>query len=83
MHLQGQIIIDDTTAVGGLFDFPQEFLNAVKWGLCYEMLTEAGVDTTTEARVEKRYQMYVKEAFDFSVEEASSYFTYDNRGGGY
>jgi hypothetical protein len=79
MHLMGQIIYDDTTAVGDLFDFPQEFLNAMKWGLAWDVLAEYGVDATTEARIEKRYQMYSKEAFDFSVEESSCYFSLDSR----
>ena len=81
LHLQGQIIIDDTTSVGGLFDFPQEFLNFLKWGLCYEMITETGVDDRTERRVTERYMMYKDEAFNYSVEESSTYLTLDMRQG--
>lgn len=79
MHLMGQIIIDDTAAAADVFDFPQEFLNAIKWGLAYDLIPEYGVDDRTEARIKERYAIYVKEAFDFSVEEASTYFTYDSR----
>ncbi len=79
MHLMGQIIINDTTAAADLFDFPQEFLNALKWGLAFDLLVEYGVDQTTEGRIKERYAMYVTEAFDFSVEEASMYITYDTR----
>lgn len=81
MHVFGQIMINDSVDPGSLFDFPQEFLNALKWGLAWELLTEYGVDVQTEARIEKRYTQYVKKALDFSVEEASTSFQYDNRGG--
>lgn len=79
MHLMGQIIINDTTLAADLFDFPQEFLNALKWGLAYDLIPEYGVDPTTEARIKERYQVYVTDAFDFSVEEASTYLVYDTR----
>ncbi len=81
MHLMGHIILDDTTAVGGLFDFPQEWLNCMKWGLAREMITEYGVDEKTEERIEKRFQEYKDEAFNFSVEESSTRFSYDSQGG--
>ncbi len=77
-----QIIINDTTAASDLFDFPQEFLSVMKWALAYELCVEYGVDDRTEARIEKRYRQYESEAFAFSVEEASTRFTMDNRGDG-
>lgn len=80
MHVFPQIMINDATSAGSLMDFPQEFLNALKWGLAWELITEYGVDMQTEARIEKRFTMYVKEAFDFSVEEASTMFSYNNQG---
>lgn len=79
MHLVGQVIINDTTAAADLFDFPVEWLNPLKWGLAYELVTEYGCDTTTEQRIEKRYQQYISEAFAYSVEESSTYFSMDNR----
>jgi hypothetical protein len=79
MHLMAQVIINDTTSAVDLFDFPQEFLNALKWGLAYEVLPDYGVDDRTERRVQQRYEQYVSEAFAFSVEEASTYFTHDTR----
>jgi hypothetical protein len=82
MHLFAQVMLNDTTDASSLFDFPQEFLNAVKWGLAYELLTEYGVDDQTERRIEKRYAQYVEEAFDFSVEEADSRFTFNTMGRG-
>lgn len=79
MHLMEQQIINDATGATDLFDFPQEFLNALKWGLAHEVLPEYGVDDRTEQRIEARYQQSISEAFAFSVEEASTYFTFDSR----
>lgn len=79
MWLNGQIIIDDTTDPDDLFDFPQEFLNFLKWSLAYELIPEYGVDDRTERRIQERYQATMAEAFSFSVEEASTYFTMDLR----
>jgi len=79
MHLMEQQIISDTTGATELFDFPQEFLNALKWGLAYEVLPDYGVDQTTEKRITERYQQSIAEAFAFSVEEASTYFSLDTR----
>ncbi len=81
MHLVGQIIINDTTAAGDLFDFPQEWLSLLKWGLCHEVLPDYGVDERTEARIEKRYEQSMAEAMAFSVEESSTTFTMDSRNG--
>ena len=82
MHLFGQVTLGDTTNPTDLFDFPQEFLNALKWGLCNEVMTEYGVDDKTERRVMRMYEMYVQEAFNFSTEEPSAYFTMDLMGTG-
>lgn len=84
LWLVAQMIISDTTDAAGLFDFPQEFMNALKWGLANEILAEYGVDEQTERRVMRMYDMYVTSAFDFSVEEAGTFFTYNTggRGGG-
>lgn len=80
MYLVAQMIIADATAAADTFNFPQESMNALKWGLCHEVMTEYGVDDRTERRVLRMYDMYVKEMFDFSVEEASTFFTYNNQG---
>jgi len=81
VHLWPQTMYTDTTDFDSLFNFPQEFLNALKWGLAFDLLTEYGVDAQTEGRIEKRYEMYVREAFSFSAEEASTYLTYNTRQG--
>lgn len=81
MHLQCQVILNDTTAAGDLLDFPVEWLAALKWGLCHEVLPDYGVDERTEARIEKRYEQSISEAFAFSVEESSTRFSLDSQGG--
>ena len=80
LWLVAQMIINDTDLAAGLFDFPQEFMNALKWGLANEILTEYGVDEQTERRVIRMYDLYVTQAFDYSVEEAGTFFTYNSRG---
>jgi len=74
------IPILDATGASSTFDFPVEFMNALKWGLCREIYTEYGVDKDTEQRVDKFYAEYVGEAYGFSVEEADMRFSYDNMG---
>lgn len=80
MHIFSQIMLNDSTDPTSLLDFPQEFLNCLKWSLAYELIPEYGVDDRTEKRITERYGMYYKKAFDFSVEEASTMFSYNNRG---
>ena len=80
MHLQTQTTIDDATGASDLFDFPQEFMNALKWGLARELIAEYAVDDRTERRIETRFAEYFQDAFDFSVEEASTNFTFNAKG---
>jgi hypothetical protein len=62
------------------FDFPQEWFQAIKWGLAAELAIEYGVEAEKIAAIEQKAMMYVQECFDFSVEEASVYFQLDMRG---
>lgn len=80
LHLFAQMPIVDMLLAGDVPDFPQEWFLALKFGLARELLVEYGADQATEARIERRYMEVVPELLEFSVEEASAYFTYDNRG---
>lgn len=79
LHLFGQIPIADFNAAADLPDFPQEWFAALKYGLAREMVIEYGADETTERRIERRYQEALDSVLNFSVDEASAYFTYNNR----
>lgn len=79
VHLMCQLPYDDIAQAADSPNFPEEWFSPLKWGLAREYLTEAGVDERTEARVEARYKEFVTDGLNFSVDEASTYFTYDNR----
>lgn len=62
------------------FDFPQEWFQALKWGLCAELAEEYGVDENKISRLQIKADAYILECFDWAQEEASIYFTQDYRG---
>jgi hypothetical protein len=80
LHLFVQSTIEDITNSTDTFDFPQEWFMALRYGLARELLVEYGVDEATERRIEMRWREYSDMLFAFSVDEASTYFTYDTRG---
>jgi len=79
-HAQSQRHFFDLTADSDNFDFPAEWLLPLKWGLAAEMALEDGVDMAKLDYIERRAQHYLDECFNFSVEEASTYFTVDMAG---
>ena len=80
LHVFAQVPYNDFNVGTDTPDFPQEWFNALKWWLARELLIEEGADETTERRIERRYTECIADVFSFSVDEASMYFTYDNRG---
>lgn len=61
------------------FDYPIEWLNALKYGLANELLTEYFVPERIAARIERRAQQYLDEMLDWDQEEAPMYFQPDMR----
>ena len=61
------------------FDYPIEWLNALKYGLASELLTEYFVPERVAARVEKRAQIYLDEMLNWDQEEAPMYLQPDMR----
>jgi hypothetical protein len=82
LHLIAQMPIQDIGSLTAAFDFPNEWFNALRWNLAYELMTEAGADESTKRDVTQMAMQKKKMLFDYSVDEASMYFTYDNRGRG-
>lgn len=82
LHLIAQMPISDIGSLTAAFDFPNEWFNALRWNLAYELMTEAGADESTKRDVTQMAMQKKKMLFDYSVDEASMYFTYDNRGRG-
>lgn len=83
-YLYGQIqrYFFDMVAGSDNFDFPQEWLLALKWGLAAEMALEDEVSMDKLAYIETKAASVVAGCFDFSVEEASTYFTVATQGRG-
>jgi hypothetical protein len=63
------------------FDFPQEWFQWLKWSGSAELAAEYGISEKLIPYFEQKAGKYEEECFSFSVEEASMYFTVDNRGG--
>jgi hypothetical protein len=75
VYLSTQRMFEDMNASVDNFDFPQEWFQALKWGLCAELSEEYGVDEAKISRIEMKANSYLVECFDWSVEEASVYFS--------
>ena len=80
LYLLTQRQFEDMNATANSFDFPQEWFQALKWGLCAELAEEYGVDENKIMRLEGKAQAYVMECFDWTQEEAPVYFTMDYKG---
>lgn len=79
-HAQTQRHFFDLVAGSDNFDFPAEWLLPLKWGLAAEMALEDGVSMDKLSYIEQRAQYHLDNAFNSSVEEASTYFTVDMTG---
>jgi hypothetical protein len=62
------------------FDFPIEWLNALKWGLAEQLLPEYFVPEPVAARVERNANKYLEDMMNWDQEEAATFFTPDRRG---
>lgn len=70
----------DMSASTNNFDFPQEWFQALKWGLVAEIAVEYGVDIQLLPYYEEKAIAYIEESFSFSVEEPSVFFQMDYSG---
>lgn len=80
VHAQVQRHFFDLVSGTDNFDFPAEWLLPLKWGLAAEMSLEDGCSLDKIDYIERKAQANIEAAFDFSVEEASTYFTVDTAG---
>lgn len=80
VFLDVQRMFYDMTSSTDDFDFPSEWFQPLKWGLCAEVAVEYGVSMELLPLYEEKALKYITDAFDFSVEEASVYFTVDYSG---
>lgn len=80
VHLVVQRPLQDMTASSDLFDFPQEWFQAIKWGLAEELAPEYGYNINNLQMITAKATKYLDDAADFDQEDASTYFTPDQRG---
>lgn len=83
-YLYGQVqrYFMDMVAGSDNFDFPPEWLLVLKWNLAAEMALEDGVSLDKLAYIETKAASSLAASFNFSVEEATTYFTADTQGRG-
>ncbi len=81
IHLWVHRPLYDMVSSGDTFDFPQEWFRALKWGLADELALEYGASPDIIQIVAQKAAIYLEECFDWSVEEASMYFTVDTARG--
>lgn len=79
IYLDVERMFYDMNSSTDSFDFPQEWFQAIKWGLAAELSAEYGVEADKIGYIEQKAAVYIQECFDFSVEEASVTFSVDNR----
>lgn len=74
VHLLTQRMFYDMSTSTDDFDFPSEWFQPIKWGLCAEVAAEYGIPMELLPMYEEKASRLVQDAFDFSVEESSVYF---------
>jgi hypothetical protein len=80
IYLNVERMFYDMTDGTDTFDFPQEWYQALKWGLAAEIAIEYGIEVDLIPYYEQKASMYLDESTSFSVEEPSVMFTMDYRG---
>lgn len=81
LHLRIQRQFYDITDSTDNFDFPEEFFQALKWGLAAELYLEYPVPENIITVIEAKAAKYAADSFDNSVEGASVFFTADQQSG--
>lgn len=79
IYVECQRMFYDMSASTDNFDFPQEWFQALKWGLAAEVAAEYGVSIELLPMYEEKARALATDAFDFSVEEPSVYFKMEYR----
>jgi hypothetical protein len=80
LHGIVQIPINDMVSTTDDFDLPQEWLQAIKWGLADELSLEYGCPPDVRGEVAAKAAKFLEDCFDFSVDEGPVYFTVDRSG---
>lgn len=75
-----QVPIQDMVTSIDTFDLPQEWFQAIKWGLADELSLEYGCPPDVRGEVAAKAARFLEDCFDFSVDEAPVYFSVDRSG---
>jgi len=75
-----QVPIFDMVSTTDNFDLPQEWFQAIKWGLADELSLEYGCPPDVRGEVAAKAARFLEDCFDFSVDEAPVYFSVDRSG---
>jgi len=78
LHLTIQRPIQDVTAANQTLDFPQEWYQALRWGLASELAPEYGLDQKA-ALITQRAEQYKQRLAAWDVENTSTFFQPDAR----
>jgi hypothetical protein len=79
IYLVYQRPFNDVATGSGYTDFPQEWLEALKYGLAVRLAPEYGVDADSRKFLLQEYQAAKTMALSFGTEEGSIYFQRDSR----
>lgn len=79
LHFVGQRPMTDITLSTDIPDFPNEWMQALIWGLADELAIEYGCHVNQRQEIAMKAQKYQTELTDFDVETSSTFFTPDMR----
>ena len=79
VHLTVQRAIYDINNSNETFDFPQEWYQALRWGLASELILDYGVPDQKSVLITQRAQMYKERLAAWDTENASTMFQPDMR----
>lgn len=80
VYIVYQRSFEDFTASGDNPDFPQEWLECLKYGLAVRLAPEYGLDTESRKFLSQEYNVIRATALSFGTEEGSITFGVDRRG---
>ena len=79
VHLTVQRAIYDINKSNETFDFPQEWYQALRWGLASELILDYGIPDNKAVLITQRAQMYKDRLAAWDTENASTMFQPDMR----
>jgi hypothetical protein len=79
LRIVNQKTFEDFDAVGDAPDFPQEWFEALKYGLAARLAGEYGLDLPSRSFLKKEAESALEDALAFDQEEGSIYFQGDRR----